>query len=74
MIIDAHCHIWEKDMIFDDMAKLMDSVIEELMVVNRDNIYDGSIDRLIQDMDGKCQVWRRIRQVNRINRAVLNSY
>ena len=30
MIIDAHCHIWEKDMIFDDMAKLMDSVIKEL--------------------------------------------
>ncbi len=51
MIIDAHCHIWERDLIQGDMSKLLDSVIQELGVKDEENIRNGSIERLIRDMD-----------------------
>lgn len=51
MIIDAHCHIWEKSLMKGDLARFMDSVAEELGIRDRENIDDGSIERLIKDMD-----------------------
>ena len=51
MIIDAHCHIWEIDRIKGDMAGLLDSVIKELGVREKDHLYNGSLERLISDMD-----------------------
>lgn len=51
MIIDAHCHIWEKEMIRGDLAKMMTAVVKELGFKGGENIYSGSIDRLIQEMD-----------------------
>jgi len=51
MIIDAHCHIWEKSILKGDLARFVDSVVEELGVKDSESIHDGSIDRLIKDMD-----------------------
>ncbi len=51
MIIDAHCHIWEKDMIRGGMRKLMESVAVELRVRDPRNLWDGSAERLIRNMD-----------------------
>jgi hypothetical protein len=51
MIIDAHCHIWERDLIKGDMARLLDSVFVELGLKDKDKLYDGSLERLIREMD-----------------------
>jgi predicted TIM-barrel fold metal-dependent hydrolase len=51
MIVDAHCHIWERDLIKGDMVKLMDSAIQGLGLKDIDNAYNGSLERLIADMD-----------------------
>ncbi len=51
MIVDAHCHIWERKWLKGDMVRLMQSVIDELGIENEESIYDGSPDRLIADMD-----------------------
>ncbi len=51
MIIDAHCHIWERDLMKGDLADFIDSVIKELEVKDKEKLYDGGIERLIKDMD-----------------------
>ena len=51
MIIDAHCHIWEKDLVKGDMARIVDSIVVELGFKDKDNLYNGSLQRLINDMD-----------------------
>jgi hypothetical protein len=32
MIIDVHCHIWEKQLVKGGLGKLLDSVADELRV------------------------------------------
>jgi hypothetical protein len=32
MIIDVHCHIWEKQLVEEGLGKLLDSVADELRV------------------------------------------
>jgi len=51
MIIDVHCHIWEKRLVQAGLKDLMDSVADELRLQNPESLRDGSIERLIQDMD-----------------------
>jgi len=51
MIIDVHCHIWEPHLLQAGLKDLMDSVAEELHVQNPESVRDGSIERLIRDMD-----------------------
>ncbi len=50
MIIDAHCHIWEKQWLQGGMRNLLASVARELGV-NEDSICNGSAERLIAEMD-----------------------
>jgi predicted TIM-barrel fold metal-dependent hydrolase len=51
MIIDAHCHIWERGLVQAGMKDLLESVAAELQIQNPESIWNGSIERLIQDMD-----------------------
>jgi predicted TIM-barrel fold metal-dependent hydrolase len=51
MIIDAHCHIWERHLVQAGMKDLLESVAEELQIQNPESIWNGSIERLIHDMD-----------------------
>jgi len=51
MIIDTHCHIWERHMIRGGMRDLMESVAVELHVRDPENLWNGSAERLIRDMD-----------------------
>jgi predicted TIM-barrel fold metal-dependent hydrolase len=51
MIIDAHCHIWERHLVQAGMKDLLESVAAELQIQNAESIWNGSIERLIQDMD-----------------------
>jgi hypothetical protein len=51
MIIDAHCHIWERHLVQAGMKALLESVAAELQIENPESIWNGSIERLIQDMD-----------------------
>ncbi len=51
MIIDAHAHFHEKELIKGDMAKMLESVIEELGLKDPQALYNGSVERLIGDMD-----------------------
>ncbi len=51
MIIDAHCHIWEKHLIRAGMKELLESVAAELQIRNPESIWNGSLERLIRDMD-----------------------
>ncbi|MGD0946771.1 MAG: amidohydrolase family protein [Candidatus Binatia bacterium] len=51
MIVDTHCHMWERRLVQGGMKDLMDSVAAELRIQNPDSLWNGSIGRLIQDMD-----------------------
>ena len=51
MIVDTHCHIWERHLVQGGMKDLMDSVAAELRIQNPESLWNGSIGRLIQDMD-----------------------
>ena len=50
MIIDAHCHIWDKDLASDE---LLDIIYEICKQYNFDpnQLIDGSAERLIKEMD-----------------------
>lgn len=51
MIIDAHCHIWEDRLISGEMEKLLADVTERFGVDDPEQIRDGTIGRLIGEMD-----------------------
>lgn len=51
MIIDAHCHIWDKEMEKGELGDVLESLNVQMGFKDRRNIYDGSIERLIGDMD-----------------------
>jgi predicted TIM-barrel fold metal-dependent hydrolase len=51
MIIDVHCHIWDAHLLKGGLKDLMDSVADELRVQNAESVRNGSIERLIRDMD-----------------------
>ena len=51
MIIDAHCHFWSKDWFLSMMGDKIEDMAKELGITNLDNLADGSLDRLLQDMD-----------------------
>lgn len=51
MLVDAHCHIWRKEWLEGDLVKVLDSVNDQMGYEDRDNIFDGSLERLIVDMD-----------------------
>ena len=51
MIIDIHCHIWEKQLIRGGMRDLLDSVAAELHLRDHEALWNGSAERLIHDMD-----------------------
>ena len=51
MIIDVHCHVWEKHLVTGGLRGLLDSVAAELRIQNPESIQNGSIERLIREMD-----------------------
>jgi predicted TIM-barrel fold metal-dependent hydrolase len=51
VIIDVHSHVWEKHLIRAGLKDLMESVAKELVIRDPENLENGSIERLIQDMD-----------------------
>ena len=51
MIIDTHCHIWEKSMVVGDMEKMLHSINVRCGFQDPQNIFDGSPGRLLSDMD-----------------------
>ncbi len=51
MIIDAHSHIWEAKLMSPDMEKIISDVIERFHVSDPEQLRNGTIDRLIGEMD-----------------------
>ena len=51
MIIDAHCHIWEKKMMSAELEKVIGAVVEQFRPSDPEQIMDGSLDRLLGEMD-----------------------
>lgn len=51
MIIDAHCHIWERDMAMADMAEMLHSINVRCGFRDLENIFDGSAERILAEMD-----------------------
>lgn len=51
MIVDVHCHIWERSMVTGDMEKMLHSVNAHFGLQDLENIFDGSPERLLADMD-----------------------
>ncbi|MGB6836251.1 MAG: amidohydrolase family protein [Dehalococcoidia bacterium] len=51
MIVDVHCHIWERSMVTGDMEKMLHSVNAHFGFQDLENIFDGSGERLLADMD-----------------------
>lgn len=51
MIIDVHAHVWEKGLIQGDMSAMVESIQKEMGFKDLDNLYNGSLDRLIREMD-----------------------
>jgi predicted TIM-barrel fold metal-dependent hydrolase len=51
MIIDAHCHIWEPSMVVGDMEAMLHSINVRFASRDPKNIFDGSPERLLSDMD-----------------------
>ena len=50
MIIDAHCHIWEPELMSAEMEKMLGAVAERFGP-KPELVTDGGVDRLIRDMD-----------------------
>ena len=51
MIIDVHCHIWERGMAVGEMEKMLHSINAHFGYQDPQNIFDGSPERLLADMD-----------------------
>jgi len=51
VIIDAHCHIWERQLMTGDFGRSLDSAVRVLGLQNEESILNGSIERLIGEMD-----------------------
>lgn len=51
MIIDAHCHIWDKSIINGDFAKIINASIRKLKCPDPKLILEGNAKRLVQEMD-----------------------
>ena len=51
MLIDAHCHVWRREWLEGDLLKVLDSVNDQMRFIDRENILEGSPERLIADMD-----------------------
>jgi predicted TIM-barrel fold metal-dependent hydrolase len=51
MIIDVHCHIWEKSMAVGDMGEMLHSINVRCGYRDLENIFDGSSERILADMD-----------------------
>jgi len=51
MIIDMHCHIWKREWLSGDLLKVLESVNDQMRFQDRENILDGSPERLIAAMD-----------------------
>src|SRR4030042_1968995 len=51
MIVDVHCHIWEKSMAMGDMAEMLHSINARCDFRDPENIFDGSAERILADMD-----------------------
>ena len=50
LIIDAHCHIWDKDLMSDELIKIIYDICK-LYNFNPDDLVNGTADRLIKEMD-----------------------
>ncbi len=50
MIIDAHCHIWDKDLMSDELIKIIYDICKQYNF-NPDDLVNGTADRLIKEMD-----------------------
>ncbi len=51
MIIDIHCHIWDETIIDGDFKKLMESMIRSLRCPDPQLVINGSVERLVEEMD-----------------------
>jgi predicted TIM-barrel fold metal-dependent hydrolase len=51
MIIDAHCHIWDKSIINGDFAKIVDASTKKLKCPNPELISEANAKRLVQEME-----------------------
>ena len=51
MIIDAHSHIWEAQLMSPDMEKIISDVVERFKVNDPEQLRNGTIDRLLGEMD-----------------------
>ena len=51
MIIDAHCHFWKKEWIISMMGHGIEEWAKEMGITHLDNLTDGLLDRLLQEMD-----------------------
>jgi predicted TIM-barrel fold metal-dependent hydrolase len=51
MIIDAHCHLWTEESLRGGLKKVLESIIEDVGATDEDLVFDGSVERLIADMD-----------------------
>ncbi len=50
LIIDAHCHIWDKDLMSDELIKIIYDICKQYNF-NPDDLVNGTADRLIREMD-----------------------
>jgi predicted TIM-barrel fold metal-dependent hydrolase len=51
MIIDSHCHIWDKSIISGSFKKLIDDGAKQMGLSDPSTLYDGSAERLIREME-----------------------
>lgn len=51
MIIDAHSHIWEEKLMSPEMERIIDRVVERFGVEDPAQLRNGTIDRLLGEMD-----------------------
>jgi predicted TIM-barrel fold metal-dependent hydrolase len=51
MIIDAHCHIWNRSLINGDFAKMLDAIVKQLECPDPKFISEGNAERLVQEME-----------------------
>jgi predicted TIM-barrel fold metal-dependent hydrolase len=51
MLVDVHCHIWNRKWLAGDMVKVLQSTLDQLGLKDEEKAYDGSLERLVADMD-----------------------
>ena len=65
MIIDAHCHIWEKDIVGGEMAKLMElgkeDPIAAAMISGAESFAVGMEARRLETADASIEILREIK-------------